>query len=259
MNQPTIFITGAAAGIGRATAEYFSQRGWFVGVYDRDLTGIATLRDELGHARSTGGLLDVTQPDAWNQALQQFWQASGGRLDVLLNNAGILSSGAFADIPLNKHHAIVDVNINGVLNGCHAALPYLRQTTNSRVINLCSSSALYGQPQLVSYSASKFAVRAITEGLDLEWESLGIRVMDIWPLFVKTNMLKDVGDIKSLRSMGARLTPADVAQTIWQAAQHQGMRKVHWPVGTQTRLTMLGIKLAPPLLVRWINKLLAAE
>lgn len=259
MTQKAIFITGAAAGIGRATAEHFAQQGWFVGLFDRDAAGVAKLSQQLGETTTVAGELDVTQPAQWQTALEQFTKASGGRLDVLLNNAGILSSGNYTDIPLGKHHAIMNVNVNGVFNGCHTALPYLKQTAGSRVINMCSSSALYGQPQLVSYSASKFAVRGITESLDLEWESLGIRVMDIFPLFVQTDMLKDVGNIKSIRSLGAKLTPQDVAKTIWKAANHQGARTVHWPVGNQTRLSMLAVKLSPDFIARGITKFLAAE
>ncbi len=74
----------------------------------------------------------------------------------------------FEDTPIEAHHRTMAVNVNGVLNGCHAALPYLKQASFARVINLSSASAIYGRADLISYSASKFAVRGTTEGLDIE-------------------------------------------------------------------------------------------
>ena len=94
-----------------------------------------------------------------------------GELNILVNNAGILYSGAFENIDIKSHQRTININVNGVINGCHAALPYLKQASFARVINLSSASAIYGQADLISYSASKFAVRGITEGLDVEWKN----------------------------------------------------------------------------------------
>ncbi len=175
---------------------------------------------------------------------------------MLFNNAGILAAGDFGDISLATQHKIVDVNIKGVMNGCHAALPWLKKTPNACVINMASASAMYGQPMLATYSATKFAVRALTEALDIEWERHGIRVMDIWPLFVQTAMLNGQRDTPSLKSMGVHLTPADVAQTVWKAAHCKG-RRVHWPVGLQTQIVYKISGLLPDWLARWINKRIA--
>lgn len=236
MSRQSIFITGAAQGIGKATAERFAREGWFVGLYDVNQQALQQLSTQLGTQlgtdRCTAAVLDVTNPGAWNSALSAFWHTAGGRLDVLLNNAGIATSGAFQDIPLAQHHAIVDVNFKGVINGCHAGFDYLRRTPNSRLINLASASAIYGAADLASYSATKFAVRGLTEALDLEWRELGIRVCDIWPLFVRTSMVEGL-ELASLKSLGLRLTAEDVANTIWKAANHRGHR-VHWRVGAQT-------------------------
>ncbi|MGH8457821.1 MAG: SDR family oxidoreductase [Nevskiales bacterium] len=260
MSRPSVFITGAAAGIGRATVERFAREGWFVGLFDVDLAGVQALAAQLPAGQSFAARLDVTDPAAWNGALEQFWQAAGQRLDLLFNNAGILAAGDFGGIPLATQHKIVDVNIKGVMNGCHAALPYLKRTLGARVISMASASAMYGQPTLATYSASKFAVRALTEALDIEWEQHGIRVMDIWPLFVQTAMIRDVGDSPSLKSMGVNLTPQDVADVVWKAAQHRGLfRRVHWPVGLQTWFLYKTMGLVPDWLARWINKRIAAQ
>src|SRR5688572_10862022 len=107
--RPSIFITGAAAGIGRATAVLFASRGWLVGLYDVDESGVEGLRRQLGEANALAGKLDVTDGAAFNVALQRFFAAAGERLDVMFNNAGIVAVGEFDQIPLARHHAIVDV------------------------------------------------------------------------------------------------------------------------------------------------------
>ena len=201
-------------------------------------------------AQGWAGRLDVTDPQGWRDTLAAFTAASGGRLDVLLNNAGILASGHFGGIPLEKQHAMVDVNFKGVINGAHAALPYLKQTPGARLVNMASASAIYGAPSLAVYSATKFAVRGFTEALQVEWKPLGIAVMDIWPLFVRTAMIDAVGagSAQSLDSMGVRLTPQDVANTVWRAAWRPG--RTHWVVGLQAKLMALAIRLTPGAITR---------
>jgi NAD(P)-dependent dehydrogenase (short-subunit alcohol dehydrogenase family) len=258
MSRPSIFITGAAAGIGRATALRFAREGWFVGLFDLDEAGVQALAAELGPEQAMAGVLNVAEADAWLPALATFFRQTR-RLDLLLNNAGILASGPFGEIPLSRQHLIVDVNFKGVLNGCHAALPFLRQTPGARVINMASASAIYGQPSLATYSATKFAVRGFTEALDLEWQAFGIRVMDIMPLFVSTHMV-DGMNAKSVKSLGVRLTAEDVAATIWEAAAYTGRTpRVHWTVGLQTRLFFTATGLSPAWVSRLLTRLIATD
>jgi NAD(P)-dependent dehydrogenase (short-subunit alcohol dehydrogenase family) len=196
-----VFITGAASGIGRVTATLFAQRGWLVGVAHIDNAAVAALARELGQDRAWPCRLDVTQEQEWEHALAGFVERAD-RLDLLVNNAGILISGPFTANPLARHHALVEVNVKGVLNGCHFARPYLLRTPGARVINLSSASAEYGQASLATYSATKFAVRGLTEALNVEWQADGIRVMDVMPLFVRTAMV-DGMDAASARRLSA--------------------------------------------------------
>lgn len=253
----SVFITGAATGIGRACAHYFYAQGWFVGAGDVDEVGLASLRAELGADRCFTVALDVTDSAAWAQALDQFWTAAGQRLDVLVNNAGVLASGDFVEIPLARHRSIIDINVQGVINGCHVAFPYLRRTPDACVVNLASASAIYGQPGLASYSASKFAVRGLTEALDAEWHVHGIRVRSVWPLFVQTGMVRGM-DIGSVKSLGVRLTADDVASAVFAASQdHASVSSVHRTVGLQAGVLRVATRFSPDVLTRWLNRRLA--
>jgi NADP-dependent 3-hydroxy acid dehydrogenase YdfG len=254
---PCAFITGAASGIGRATATLFAQRGWFVGLADIDDAALASLARELGADNCWTCRLDVTQEQQWQHALAGFVEYAG-RLDLLVNNAGILISGPFTANPLARHHTLVDVNLKGVLNGCHVAKPYLLRTPGSRVINLSSASAEYGQAALATYSATKFAVRGLTEALNVEWQADGIRVMDVMPLFVRTAMV-DGMDAASVRRLGVRLTPDDVARVVLKAAQYGGSYgKVHWPVGWMARLLHAMGGAGPDRVNRFVARRIAA-
>jgi NAD(P)-dependent dehydrogenase (short-subunit alcohol dehydrogenase family) len=251
LSRASIFVSGAASGIGRATAELFAQRGWFVGLYDVNEAGVRELAARLGPASSVAGKLDVSDYAAFGRALAQFWEAAGQRLDLLFNNAGIGSAGAFEELPMDHNRAIVAVNFQGVVNGCHAAFQYLRRTPGARVINMSSASAIYGAPGLATYAATKFAVKGLTEALDIEWRRHGITVRDILPLFVDTAMVaKFESQLKAKEVLGMRLVPADVAEVVWRAAHWRLWPRVHWYPGAQGWLMALAQKLTPG----WLNR-----
>ena len=252
----SIFVTGAARGIGLAVVRRFAAAGYTVGAVDVDETELDNLKTEAAqHGWSVWtSAMDVTDFDAWQRTLSEFVSTTGGRLDILVNNAGVLAAGNFVDIPPQRHKQIVDVNVTGVIFGCHAAFEYLRDTAGARVLNLCSASAIYGQAELASYSATKFAVRGLTEGLDLEWRPHDITVSALWPLFVDTAMLTGV-HTGATESLGIHLTPDDIADAAWRALHRKrGMPKVHYPVGTQTKLAYYFLQVSPTWMSRLVNK-----
>lgn len=215
-----IFITGAGAGIGRATAKLFAREGWFVGCADRDAAALDSLREEIGNGRCGAYVMDVVDADSVQQALAEFAAQTGGRLQVLHNNAGILKVGAFEAIDLAEHRRIVEVNVLGLINVLHAAFPYLRDTPKAQVINMSSASVLFGIPDFASYSSSKHAVRAITEALSIEWERYGIHVCDLMPPFVNTGMLQaNAAASRLVTRLGVNLDADDVAQEVWKLVQ----------------------------------------
>ncbi len=247
-----VFITGAGAGIGQEAARLFVKNGWFVGLYDRDEAAVKRLADELGTDKTIFGKLDVTDAKGWNKSLAAFVNKTS-RLDLLINNAGILYSGNFENITLEQNKQIIDVNVQGVINGCHCAFPYLQATHGSRVINISSAAAMYGHPELAVYSASKLAVRGLTEALNNEWKIQGIQVVDIMPLFVKTGMVTDM-NAGSFRKVGAKLTPQDVAESIYRVSQEKNPA-IHTPVGLSTRILYKLSGLWPDQVNHWINGL----
>ena len=257
-----VFITGAAAGIGRATALTFAEKGYKVGGYDIDEVGLKALADEIQELGGTAvvGHLDVTDPAEMAQRVGEFAETAGGRLDVMINNAGILLAGHFEDIDVARHLKEIDINSKGVVNGLHAAFPYLRDTANSVVVNLASASAIYGQAELANYSATKFFIRGITEALDIEWHRYGIRVIAMWPLYVQTAMTDHI-KTGTTESLGIRLTAQDVADAIAKAVEpswpRRAIHQVHFPVGSQTKAMAAGSRFMPAWLTRLISKRLA--
>jgi NAD(P)-dependent dehydrogenase (short-subunit alcohol dehydrogenase family) len=226
--RKSIFITGAASGIGRATARLFAREGWFVGGYDRNPETLATLAAEIGADNCATGLLDVTDREAFVTALAGFAEHTGGKLDILFNNAGIGHGGPFADMPFEQILALVQVNFVGVLNGIYSALPLLKATPNSLCFTTSSSSATYGMPNIAVYSATKHAVKGLTEALSIEFRAYGVRCADTLPGLIDTAILPPAAAAGAPKEGMFRLIqPDEVAQAVWSAYSSD---KLHWYV-----------------------------
>ncbi|WP_313517693.1 SDR family oxidoreductase, partial [Pseudomonas sp.] len=225
-----------------------------VGLLDRDGEALAALAGELDGAWHTE--LDVLDGPAVSAAVAAFAETDGGRLRLLFNCAGILRFGAFADIAAEEHGRIVAINVQGLINCCHATFPYLRRTPGAQVLNMGSASGLYGVPQMASYSASKFAVRGLTEALELEWRPHGIRVADLMPPFVRTPMVtRQACEPPVLRRLGLRMGPETVAEAAWR---HTTCDATHRPIGAQFKALYWAGQLSPPwmnrLVMRWLSR-----
>ncbi|MDO4610608.1 SDR family oxidoreductase [Corynebacterium sp.] len=259
----TALITGAGRGIGRSVAEKLLSDGWTVGVYD--ISGDQAWAE--GRPNAIVGTLDVTDPDQWESVLADFTAQAGG-LDLLLNNAGILYGGAFEDSDHRTDATIVDVNVKGVIHGCRAAFPYLKarvaEGRRPLVINMSSAAAIYGTPDMATYSATKFAVRGITEALEVEWFPHGIAVRSVMPLFTDTGMLDGVST-SGTRRMGVRLTPDDVRDQVLAVVEKNldqeptPPTKVHYPAGLQAKVLWVGAHMSPSFLTRFVNGKLTTD
>lgn len=221
----SIFITGAASGIGRAAARRFAQQGWRVGVADRAFAAAQAVAAELG-APAEAFELEVVDPGSVERALASFCRGDRPALDVLFNSAGVLEMQLFERTPLARLHQVIDVNVKGVVNCLHAAIPYLAAAPGAHAITMGSASAVYGIPEEAVYSASKFAVRGLTEALNLELAARDIWVSDVMVGYVRTPMVESAPrQAKSVELLGYSAGPEDVAEVVWQAAHG---REVHW-------------------------------
>jgi len=224
--RKSIFITGGASGIGRATAIRFGSQGWFVGIADINEAGMKETAAMLPAGQSSIHKLDVRDRAAWDEALEAFAKAAGGRIDALFNNAGIPLGGQLIENNTGEIERCLDINLKGVLFGAQAAHKWLKASApGSCLLNTASAAGIYGTPGASVYSATKFGVRALTECLDAEWAEDGIKVADLMPGFIDTPLIDHAPnqlsneDIRSrVTEAGLEITPVgEVADAAWNA------------------------------------------
>jgi NADP-dependent 3-hydroxy acid dehydrogenase YdfG len=187
----TILITGASSGIGAATARRLASLGHHVMIGARRVDRLAALATELRAAGAsvTPLGLDVTDP-ASVRAFAAAAVAEHGCIDVLVNNAGVMPLSPLADLRISEWEQMIDVNLRGVLYGIAAVLPQMRAQGSGHVVNVSSVSGHRVDPTAAVYSATKFAVAALSEGL--RQEQRDIRVTVVSPGFT-TSELTDRG------------------------------------------------------------------
>lgn len=247
--RKAIFITGGGSGIGRATAELFARRGWFVGLGDVDEAGMAETARLIGADNAFPIRMDVRDRAQWKEALDRFMAASGGRMDILFNNAGIASGGPFEAMSEAEKDRVLDINLRGVVYGAEAGLPHLKATPGSVLVNTSSAAGLWAGPGMSIYAVTKFGVRALAESLNEEWAAHGIKVRTIMPSFIDTPLLNQTisGTNQSVRervrAQGLEFTPVEtVAQAVWDAAHG---KKVHVMVGKTAKRLAFIMRWAP--------------
>ncbi|MGT2464230.1 glucose 1-dehydrogenase [Sinomonas atrocyanea] len=180
-------VTGGARGMGASHAQILAREGAQVVIGDiLDDAGKATA-EEIG-ASAVYVHLDVTSPEDWAAAVKAAVEAFGG-LDVLVNNAGIVSFGDIEEFTVEQWNTIIGINLTGVFLGIKAALPALKASKRgASIINVSSTAGLKGYLALPGYTASKFGVRGLTKAVALDLGRLGIRVNSVHPGAVRTPM-----------------------------------------------------------------------
>ena len=249
--RKAIFITGGGSGIGRAIAQRFAAEGWFVGLGDVNSAGMEETAALLPDGACWHHRFDVRDRAAWDEALAGFVEASGGRLDVMANNAGVPIGGMLADLETDEIDRALDVNLRAVIYGAQAAYPYLKASApGSCLINTASAAALYGTGGMSVYCATKMGVRAVTESLDAEWHADGIAVRSLMPSFIDTPLLAqpahrgENAPIRDrVRADGLEFTPVeDVAQAAWDAVHGKSL---HTVIGKTARQIAFAAKWFP--------------
>jgi NAD(P)-dependent dehydrogenase (short-subunit alcohol dehydrogenase family) len=217
----TAFITGAASGIGLATARRLASEGWFVGLFDINREAVDELLSNGQFPHACGGFCDVGSHDSVKAAVEKFSGSTNGRLDLLVNNAGVLTAGHFETMDPAAAEAMIRVNVLGLTIVAQETFPLLQATPNATLLNLCSVSSVHGVPLLAVYSASKFYVDGLTQALGIEWAEHDIRVLSIKPPFVGTAMLEGMPE-QLMKTLTVDLNPEQVASEIMKAYRGNG-------------------------------------
>ena len=200
----TVLITGAARGMGRAAATRFVEEGARVLCGDLLDEEGKQLADELGEA-ATYVHLDVTSDEDWGAAVAA-GERQFGRIDALVNNAGILSFAALDQMTRDDYQRVIDVNQIGVLLGMKYTAPAIERAGGGAIVNVSSVEGLGGGAFLTAYTSTKFAVRGLTKAAAWELGSKAIRVNSIHPGAIRTQMIESqpgFGD-QAVQFMGSR-------------------------------------------------------
>lgn len=213
IEDKVVAITGASSGIGRATAKLLAERGAFVVLGARRLEPLQAVADEI---LASDGRVAILETDVRKRAdldaLVKLAVKEGGKLDVIVNNAGVGPISRFDDLRIEDWDLMIDVNLRGTLYGIAASLPVFARQGSGHVINVISTAGLKIVPTMGVYAATKNAVRTATEALRQE-AGPNLRVTEISPGMTATNFgdsITDLGIKKKIEDdLGAIAMPAD--------------------------------------------------
>ena len=245
-------VTGAGSGIGRAVSVLLAERGCDLALVDISparLAETAQVVEALGRRASThvADVADRAQVEALPDAVREVH----GGCNILVNNAGVTSAGAFEDEAPEDLEWIVGINAWGVVHGCAAFLPMLREADEAHIVNLSSMVGLLGLPHNAAYSLTKGAVRGFTEALRAELVTTKIGVTAVFPGAIRTNITANARGAESerLAKLGrSRLAPlalrppSAVAARIVRAIERDRARVV---VGPDAHLVDLASRVLP--------------
>jgi short-subunit dehydrogenase len=233
---PTILITGASHGIGKATTLLFARHGYDTILAAREMEPLAAVAEKVQGLGQKALAIPTDTRDAEQvknlvqQALDSF-----GTIDVLLNNAGICNIGPVEEMSLEDWHRVIDTNLWGYIHTIHALLPHFLQRGAGTIVNVGSIGGKVPVPYMAAYTASKYAVAGLTEALHAELKPKGIHVAGIHPNLTNSDFTtralflgKDEQEAQQRRqqmnqllSTPAATQPEDVAKAIWDAVQQK--------------------------------------
>lgn len=251
------FITGAASGIGAATARAFAAQGCVLVLADLDEAGLVRTSTSVTQAGAKVHVmaLDVTDEAQYKQLAQKVC-ASVGVPHIVINNAGIGAHGSFLNTPMDVVRRIININVYGVYNGCHAFLPMMLEAGDSRhLVNVASMASIAPMPNMSAYAASKYAVDGLTEVLAMELLDTNVDVTCVHPGVINTPIAQGVSHngeagVDQVRRLGEYYQahgsdPAVVAQGMVKAVK-KGIAHLH--IGKKANLTEKLKRISPTLL-----------
>ncbi|YAF96477.1 MAG: SDR family NAD(P)-dependent oxidoreductase [Nodularia sp. CChRGM 3473] len=262
---PTVIITGASQGIGKATALLFSRKGYNLVIAARHADSLAATAQELqslGRPAPLTITCDVKDPSQVDTLVKNALEHYA-EIDGLVNNAGIFASGPVEQFSLNDWHQVIDTNLWGYIHTIHALLPHFLQRGSGTIVNVSSIGGKVPTAYLVPYCTSKFGVTGLTESLQAELQPKGISVCGIYPNLIKSSFMeravfrgKDEQDVTSRRQQLDNVLknpviekPEDVANAIWDAVKHQ---KSEVMVGSAN--VSQGLYRLFPGLMKWVSQ-----
>jgi 3alpha(or 20beta)-hydroxysteroid dehydrogenase len=186
LDRKVALITGSAGGIGAAAARRMGEEGALLLLTDADGAAVDRLASELG-SRASSRPHDVTSEADW-KAVTSWALETHGRIDVLLNNAGVFLAEPLIETSLEDFRRVIDVNVVGVFLGMRAVTPAMSEQRDGSIINVSSVAGLTGSPYLTAYAASKWAVRGMTKVVAKELARFGVRVNSLHPGQIDTDM-----------------------------------------------------------------------
>jgi NADP-dependent 3-hydroxy acid dehydrogenase YdfG len=206
MRDRVALITGASRGIGAATARLLASQGMKLGLASRS-------GDDLGLDGAVGIECDVTDAAQVDAAVARTVDEHG-RLDVLVNNAGVGAYGAYLELPPEQLEEMVDVNLKGTLYAVRAALPHLLESDAADIVTVASVAGLRGLPKEAVYCASKFGQVGFMRALDHELHEQGVRCTSVCPGGVATDFAMGRGRTPDMPELEGMMSGDDVAETV---------------------------------------------
>jgi NAD(P)-dependent dehydrogenase (short-subunit alcohol dehydrogenase family) len=234
-----IFITGGASGLGRALAERYQRAQWRVAIGDVQEERLAETARVLG--RDTLAFrCDVRSVDDLQRVAHELREKWGG-VDVVVNNAGIASGGRIDDIPLDEWQRVIDINLMGVVRGCHVFVPLLKEQRSGHIVNIASMAGLLNLPRMSSYNTAKAGVIALSETLRIELAEYGVHVTVVCPSFFRTNLAeslaasttKEIADITHRLVTRNKIGAGIIAERVFRAVQR---KELHVLTHRETRV-----------------------
>ncbi|MFE3168893.1 SDR family oxidoreductase [Streptomyces sp. NPDC059224] len=220
-HRKVVLVTGASSGIGEASARHLAAAGHHVVLGARRVDRLIQLVSELTEAGHDAeyAQLDVTDFESV-KAFVDGALTRHGRVDVLVNNAGVMPLALMQDLRVDEWNQMIDVNLRGVLHGIAAVLPGMRERQSGHIINVASTAAHRTDPTGVVYCATKFAVRAVSDGL--RQETTDLRVTVVCPGLTHTELIHSGGDEQVQGAVRAALdavgiSPSAIAEAIGYA------------------------------------------
>lgn len=218
-------ITGGASGLGKAFAELLLAENWTVGIADNNAAHIAeTVASWSRYSNQVFSYqVDVTAPDDIQRMADAFIQRHDG-VDVVINCAGVGSGGAFEDIPLATFKQVMDINFHGILHSCKTFVPVLLAQRAGLIINISSVAAFAAAPTMSPYNVSKAAVTALTETLQAEYATRGLRFAVVMTTFFRSNLNRTLHSEGKARELAEKLITQAKVDAAWVA--QKTLRKV---------------------------------